>query len=217
MAKKPLREPNAPPGPQYDFFDLLQRLIRDHGNKPLAALASGGRASSEARVYCSPQALHRAVVGPKLPSMKLLLELVRVLGCSENDQEQVRQAYSAAYADQIERSRRSNRRLAAVHDPEPQLATQRFLEQFQSLLSQPEKLSQREVASRVGLSPATLSRWFSGRALPRQEVLEKLLRELGPVTEHDRSEFRRLWHEAHEERGKLYAPGSDQQRRRAFL
>ncbi|MFD9944135.1 hypothetical protein ACFWYW_27370 [Nonomuraea sp. NPDC059023] len=103
MPKKPLGEPKAPYGPQYDFFDLLQRTIRRHDDPSLRELGL--------TVHRSRAVIHRYVLGPKLPSRDLLDRLLRALSCTEEETEAVNAGYAAAYEDQIRRRR------AAPRDP----------------------------------------------------------------------------------------------------
>ncbi|WP_406321829.1 hypothetical protein [Streptomyces sp. NBC_00519] len=193
--KKPLREPQAPPGPQHDFFDLLQRYVRRYGNKSLADLVSEGN------IYCTRQALHRALVGPKLPSRKLVSEIVRAVNCTAGEEETVLSAYDAACDDQLEQSRRTERKAATVEPGRPALphdsfsvarAERQFAQTLRELHVQagspPLRLLEQRGAlddPSVRLRPSTVSDWLNGKSIPSSgpafRTLIRVLNELaGP-------------------------------------
>ncbi|MGW6624985.1 helix-turn-helix domain-containing protein [Nocardia sp. NPDC055002] len=71
MAKKPLAAPRAPAGPQRDFFLALQGLVMRAGDPSVGTIAE--------MVGRSRQVVHRALIGPALPSRDLVERLVGAL------------------------------------------------------------------------------------------------------------------------------------------
>jgi hypothetical protein len=191
MAKKPLKEPDAPRGPQYDFFLLVQQLVLTHGDESVAGIAS--------RMFCSRQVLYRALTGPKLPSRRLVEELVQALGCSAHDRSEALAAWEAAVTDQrrFRRSgesgqppqrqtqaplRRSGRPLGPLEDTTP--GTTMFASNLRALASN-NGATVRQLAEEMSLAPSTMSRYFSGRRIPPRDVMERMLESivtLGPMT-----------------------------------
>lgn len=174
MAKKPLMEPKAPLGPQYDFFDLLQGYVRRYGNKSLAEIVDEGK------IYCTRQALHRALVGPNLPSTKLVREIARAVNCNEQEELAVLAAYAAACNDQVEQARRnppkSATEVAATispsHRDKQSSASTSFADQLRVLYEKAGRPTLAEVSraasnENLHLSRSTLSDWLNGRSLPR--------------------------------------------------
>ena len=72
MPKRPLKQPDVPPGPRYDFFAHLQDLVKANGNLPTTRLAE--------RIGYSHQAVYRALTGPRMPSLHLTSKLATSLG-----------------------------------------------------------------------------------------------------------------------------------------
>jgi hypothetical protein len=104
MAKKPLGEPRALYGSaEYEFFDLLQRLVRRHGDLPVRAIAA------RAELHCTAQVLHRALVGPSLPSTRLIDEFLDALKCSNEERATVISAFELAREQQIKAARSQRR------------------------------------------------------------------------------------------------------------
>ncbi|MEU1520507.1 hypothetical protein ABZ490_51905 [Streptomyces sp. NPDC005811] len=188
MAKKPLGEPQAPPGPQYEFFDVLQRYVRRYGNKSLAELVSEGN------IYCTRQALHRALVGPKLPSRKLVHEIVRAVNCTIEEAETVLSAYDAACNDQLAHKRRADRETAAEKDQRsltPHVSMtghaaqdlNAFLHDLYLAAGRPSLREIENHASRlnpaVRMSKTTIHGWLTSKTIPMEfaslEVLIQIL------------------------------------------
>jgi DNA-binding transcriptional regulator YiaG len=162
MAKRPLGAPKAPPGPQLEFFDLLQQTVRQHGDLPLSEIVNGG-------LYCSRQVLHRALVGPALPSRKLVEQLTHVLGCSTSETEAVTRAYRAAQEDQIQRQRQTG---APTRRAQPSSAARDALAEELRAVRDASGLSISRLSSHgreVYVPRSTLYDWLSGRSLPRSE------------------------------------------------
>ncbi|GAA2301781.1 hypothetical protein GCM10010234_50870 [Streptomyces hawaiiensis] len=171
MAKKPLKAPDAAAGPQYDFFDLLQRLVRSHGNSSLADLVRN------TGLYCSRQALHRALVGPKLPSRKLVIELVRCLGCTDAEEKEALHAYDSACADQIDQKRGGRVAVAGSEADRDMFA--RVLHDLYEAAGRPSMRMIERMARandpEVPMSVSSLSDWISGRTIPRDPRSVRML------------------------------------------
>jgi transcriptional regulator with XRE-family HTH domain len=67
----------------------------------------------------------------------------------------------------------------------------------------------RHLAAALGYSPATISRIFDGRSLPRWKLVESLLECLGVVPDQVASVWRQQWIEAAEERRPIGAEADD--------
>jgi hypothetical protein len=215
VAKRPLKRPEAPAGPQYDFFDVLQKMVRNHGDLPLREIAKG--------LYATPQVLHRALVGPDLPSCGLMKRLVEVLGCTPREQEAVFQAYTEANEDRIERRRRSLPMPAseASAPPVPIEATggpgparTLFTQNLQALYKQARSPSLRTIIKRgrsqdppVKLSVSSLSDWLTGKSVPSDPeavrflttYLTKHARFYGRQATTEPEEWLTVWNEARKE------------------
>ncbi|WP_330186009.1 helix-turn-helix domain-containing protein (plasmid) [Nocardia sp. NBC_01503] len=114
MAKKPLGLPRVPPGPQHAFFKGLQDLVTSADDLPLKELGK--------IVNRSPQVMHRALLGPAIPSLELVKELVKALseliGANPEEMEiRFRLLRSEALIDQ--RDRREVPGTSAPHDAAP--------------------------------------------------------------------------------------------------
>lgn len=210
MAKKPIGEPKVPPGPQHQFFDHLQRLVRRYGDLSLEAIVVRG-------LYCSPQVLHRALVGPKLPSRRLVQALVNVLGCMDEDKGVALKLFELAQEDQIQRSRNS-----PIGMVKPSAGA---WEELQKRISEPYAAagspSIRRIAQEVArlypqraLTPSTLHSWLTGATLPRRfedlmafvGAIENIAYERGdldPMTVETPPSLRPLWEAAQRERAAI--------------
>lgn len=205
MAKRPLKEPDAPPGPQYDFFDLLQRLVRRHGDLPLSKIVKKG-------MYTSRQVLHRGLVGPDLPSRDFVSALVTVLECSEEEKAAALTAYEAANEDRIERNRRYRPRhppglpgatdsLQAPRPPDQAHTLQEFTERLSVLRKAAGNPSLRELERHINVRRSTLSDWFTGQSMPRDadslaglvRFLEASQEEGASMSESDIKSWIRAW------------------------
>ncbi|MEU2559399.1 hypothetical protein ABZ626_08705 [Streptomyces longispororuber] len=97
--KRRIGEPKVPKGPQYAFFELMQRHVLNQGDRSLAALSKESR--------WSRQTWHKALRGPELPNRDLVKALVEHL-FPEQDGTEVRRkmveetlaAWTAAAAEQ---------------------------------------------------------------------------------------------------------------------
>ncbi|WP_448329965.1 hypothetical protein [Streptomyces sp. DSM 41534] len=79
--KRRIGEPKVPKGPQYEFFQLMQRHVLHQGDKSLAALSKESG--------WSRQTWHKALRGPELPNRDLVKALVGHL-FSEQDGAEIR-------------------------------------------------------------------------------------------------------------------------------
>ncbi|MFI6485200.1 hypothetical protein ACIBH1_45330 [Nonomuraea sp. NPDC050663] len=225
MPKKPLGRPKAPPGPQYDFFDLLQRTVRRHDDPSLDQLALA--------THRSKAVLHRHLVGPRLPSVDLLDRLLRALKCSQEEREAIGAAYTAAHEDQIERTRNAQQQQPAESRPVTDLAYDLSFLRQQGLLAMYEWASElrrlradagnpslraiMDEADRQGIqriSRGGLAEWLTGRGMPRKfeavepvmEMLERVGTGVGVDSEVDplrRDHWRKLYNRAQSERNLL--------------
>jgi len=75
VAKKPLRQPEVPPGDRSNFFACLRGLVLEAGDLPVSAVASKCRFSH--------QTVYKALVGPKMPSERVVEAIVSALGRPE--------------------------------------------------------------------------------------------------------------------------------------
>ncbi|MFF9200548.1 hypothetical protein ACF1AE_01655 [Streptomyces sp. NPDC014986] len=69
--KRRIGEPQVPKGPQYAFFELMQRHVLNQGDRSLAALSKESG--------WSRQTWHKALRGPELPNRDLVKALVEHL------------------------------------------------------------------------------------------------------------------------------------------
>jgi hypothetical protein len=174
MAKKPLGEPRVSlRSPEYEFFDLLQRLVRAHGDPSLRVL------SESDEVNCTPQVLHRALVGPDLPSTAVVSEIVNALGCSDVDKSSVSDAFSLAKESQISRQRRTSHLSPGPDvEREPELPRRRnkrttrsgarrdFSEHLRGIYVRAGSPPLRSVARDARVSVSTVSDWLNGKTFP---------------------------------------------------
>ncbi|MBM7169110.1 hypothetical protein JQK87_11920 [Streptomyces sp. G44] len=77
--KRRIGEPKVPKGPQYTFFNLMQRHVLEQGDKSLAALSKESG--------WSRQTWHKALRGPELPNRDLVRALVEHLFPGEGSAE----------------------------------------------------------------------------------------------------------------------------------
>ncbi|MFJ4981491.1 hypothetical protein ACIP6X_40305 [Streptomyces coeruleorubidus] len=102
--KRRIGEPQVPKGPQYAFFELMQRHVLNQGDRSLAALSKESG--------WSRQTWHKALRGPELPNRDLVKALVEHL-FPEQDGAEVRRrmveetlaAWTAAVAERTFGSR----------------------------------------------------------------------------------------------------------------
>lgn len=206
MVKRSLGAPKVPRGPQYDFFDLLQGIVRRHGDLSLSDLVAQG-------VRCSRQVLHRVLVGPDLPSRPLVAMLLDVLNCSDEEKKAVEGALLRAQEDRIRRRRRDQTMAGDKSNPAQPLRRtqllrikdfQRELHQLRAAAGSP---SFRDIAARSGqygllLPRSTLGDWFQGQHIPSNfDALLVLVHTLeamrsaqdGSETRVDLEKWRSLW------------------------
>jgi hypothetical protein len=200
VAKRRLGVPLAPPGPQYDFFALMQDYVLRRGDKSLKTLAS--------EMSRSRQALHRALRGPDLPSRELVQHMIKNLfaedeeGCRSASKEAL-DAWTEAVADRIQQER--GNKPARVGPTAYELALLRFaqgLEEVRGLAGRPSlaNISRRGTGS---LNKSAMSDWLRGRTLPGSfdrvvEMLDAMLRDRVPpaVIVGHRQRLERLWQAA---------------------
>lgn len=190
MAKKPLGEPKAPRGPQYRFFDLLQRTVRLHGDPSLDTIRGMG-------LYCSRQVLHRALIGPMLPSRKLLEELLRVLQCSDEARRRILAAYEEAQEDRIQRMRHSALPTSVLIDHRANSSTaNEFRDRLLELYRWSGQPSLRWIERQTRLPPSTVHGWLQGDHIPANyDALISLLQFLRdrPLRGNEHQEWEKLW------------------------
>ncbi|MFI6500690.1 hypothetical protein [Nonomuraea typhae] len=208
MAKTPLARPEAPPGPQFQFFDLLQQTVRRHGDLSLDAIVKKG-------FYASRAVLHRWLIGPKLPPRRMLDELAGVLGFSEEEREALIDAFSAAQEDHIHRQRYGvQEQLPAP--PAGRSARSVFQQSLRDLMlaagSPPYRVIERRAMHRdppFSMSTSRLSDWLNGKSLPAsREDLVALVAVLNREAQRlnfsghlaSWQEWDRLWQAARSER-----------------
>jgi hypothetical protein len=184
MAKKPLGEPRAPRGGRdYEFFDLLQGLVRRHGDPSVATLANS------AQVNCTRQVLHRALVGPALPSQIVVEEIVSALNCTDDEKEMVASALLFALESRVRAKRSmsssspgdkdirtSNRAGREISDKQER---ERFAAYLSRMHDEAGNSGFQRLSQATKISTSTLSDWFRGKSLPaHRSNLEPLVQYL---------------------------------------
>ncbi|MFG2947556.1 helix-turn-helix domain-containing protein [Streptomyces adustus] len=170
MAKKPLGLPLAPPGPQYDFFSLLQEMILKAGDPSLATLAG--------RVHCARQVLHRATRGPKMPSRDLTKRIADALFDDDETRNDARSRLLAAWTQGVADARQAASSPAALMTPGTvSIKSPRCLlmDKLHDLYSRAGSPSISDVALTTGLRRSTIHEWVTGRSLPREDGVLALL------------------------------------------
>jgi hypothetical protein len=213
MAKKPLGEPRSARGSaDYEFFDLLQSLVRRHGDPPLSALAKS--------THRTRQVLHRALVGPVLPSQSLVEGVLDALECTTEEKSQVDSAFLLAHEQTIQARRgrapqatgttRTEQGRRDQSDGRYQAMMAEYLRQMRSDAGNPSLrvLEHETVRQGSQVSRSTLSSWFSGRSIPMNldglfavsAALERLAGPRGTRNHRSREELARLRQMAMSER-----------------
>jgi hypothetical protein len=177
VAKKRLKIPDVPIGPQYDFFVHFQDLVRHHtGDASLKTIVE------EKGVTCSRQALYLALTGPDLPRRDLVREVATQVGSTSDEVAQLLRAYDLANDDQINylRSEAMPSRMAAQATDaslglkaEARESRERFsgiLRQARTAANEPSlrqiELMGRRLRPPVLFNRSTLSAWFTGKSIP---------------------------------------------------
>ncbi|WP_159056418.1 hypothetical protein [Streptomyces sp. DSM 15324] len=189
MAKRRLGIPLAPPGPQFDFFALMQEFVLKRGDPSLEAMRK--------MTGCySRQALHKALRGPDLPSRRLVDVLVNALfekrsdGDTDVDEEERKQAvrraldaWEEAVGEKTARERGGLPRAVASTEPEattrrlpsstPGEAAIRLTDEFRRTYELAGRPPLKQIAfwleergHPVGMS--SISEWLNGRRIPRE-------------------------------------------------
>lgn len=91
MAKRPLKTPQLPAGDRLVFFQWMQRLVLEAGDKSTSAIAT--------EVGFSAQAVHKALTGPRIPSKSLTVAIARNEG-GESATETALRLWTTAVAEE---------------------------------------------------------------------------------------------------------------------
>lgn len=153
MAKKGLKKPDLPVGARLDFFLLLQRLVVDHGDQTAKDLA--------AKVTCSPQAVHKALIGPKVPGRDMTTRLVAALTTDVKEQAAVERAWQEAVKEERGLVNAvASTKASGSDDPRRALFTEKF-EQLARSVGHTKWL-----AAKTDTPRSTLYSWRKGTNVP---------------------------------------------------
>ncbi|WP_316757857.1 hypothetical protein [Streptomyces herbicida] len=169
MAKRRLGVPQVPPGPQYDFFALMQDFVLRCGDKSLATMSN--------EMNRSRQSLHRALRGPDLPSRDLVEHIVKTLFAGNDEErapavDRALTAWTEAVSDRTQRERGHG-----TQDREPLNRYRAALAQFSEALREAHSQAGRPAISMIehrarqmrhpaNISRSAVSDWMRGKALP---------------------------------------------------
>jgi hypothetical protein len=190
VAKKPLKMPDVPIGPQCDFFLFFQDLVRHRTcDESLSVIVK------ERGLYCSRQVLHRALTGPDLPKRDFVELVAKQVGATSEEVSQLLQAYDLANDDRINRLRNvtlsvsrpiaSAQRQAGASAEAPEVEAQQRRKEFATMLLQiyraagsPPLLEVSAMSEKIGrlggtsmqgrsfVSKSSLSSWLTGQTVP---------------------------------------------------
>lgn len=169
MAKRRLGVPQAPAGPQFEFFALMQDFVLRCGDMSLEAMSK--------EMNRSRQSLHRALRGPDLPSRPMVEHIVKKLFADDDSGraravDQALAAWTEAVADRTRRERGDG-----AQDEEPlsryEAALARFSEALREAHAQAGRpaisMMERRAAQQrpsARLTKSAVSDWMRGKALP---------------------------------------------------
>lgn len=182
MAKKPLRRPDLPPGRRLDLFLFLQDQVLRNGDQSVASLAH--------EIGLSHQTIYKALTGPRVPSRAVIYDLATYLGRPDPGDlvDHILALWTHAVAEERQPSsswKHSNLQQAA--SPMQELDLESFTERLQMLRNRA-GVSIRDIATASQYSKSAISSYFTGRVLPSDLAMSRILDALG-VSEREKAHW----------------------------